>query len=151
MEISIINNPDKNGVFLTFLAIVAFFNGFPSFKGSSSFWVKYGLTSLLYPTIKIEKDIKGWASNSSDPACWPERWRMPRQRIDVRAASHFRSSSGSISRTCKETIRRRCGRSHSDVKSVTVSPNTKNENRAKPLSLASVKCMNWTCVPQKVC
>ena len=50
-----------------------------------------------------------------DPACWPERWRMPRQRIDVRAAPHFRSSSGSISRTCKETIRRRCGRSHSDA------------------------------------
>ena len=50
-----------------------------------------------------------------DPACWPERWRMPRQRIDVRAASHFRSSSGSISRTCKETIRRRCGQSHSDA------------------------------------
>ena len=49
------------------------------------------------------------------PACWPERWRMPRQRIDVRAASHFRSSSGSISRTYKETIRRRCGRTHSDA------------------------------------
>ena len=50
-----------------------------------------------------------------DPACWPERWRMPRQRIDVRAAFHLRSSSGSISRTCKETTRRRCGRSHSDA------------------------------------
>ena len=50
-----------------------------------------------------------------DPACWPERWRMPRQRIDVRTASHLRSSPGSASRTCKETIRRRCGRSHSDA------------------------------------
>ena len=27
-----------------------------------------------------------------DPACWPERRRMPRQRIDVRTASHLRSS-----------------------------------------------------------
>ena len=53
--------------------------------------------------------------HNQHPICWPERWRMPRQRIDVRTAYHLRSSSGSISRTCKETIRRRCGRSHSDA------------------------------------
>ena len=52
---------------------------------------------------------------SIDPACWPERWKLPRQRIDVRTASHLRSSSGSISRSCKETARRRCGRSHSNA------------------------------------
>ena len=40
---------------------------------------------------------------------------MPRQRIDVRTASHLRSFPGSTSRTWKETIRRRCGRSHSDA------------------------------------
>ena len=51
----------------------------------------------------------------SDPACWPERWKLPRQGIDVCTASNLRSSSRSTSRTCKETERRRCGRSHSNA------------------------------------
>jgi len=52
---------------------------------------------------------------SNDPAYWPERWKLPRQRIDVCTTSHLRSSSRSTSRTCKETERRRCGRSHSNA------------------------------------
>ena len=51
----------------------------------------------------------------NDPTCWPERWKLPRQRIDVCTASNLRSSLRSTSRTCKETERRRCGRSHSNA------------------------------------
>ena len=46
----------------------------------------------------------------------------------------------------QEPAKKRYGAAAADrtptLKSVTVSPNTKNENRANPLSLASVKCMN---------
>ena len=46
----------------------------------------------------------------------------------------------------QEPAKKRHGAAAADrtptLKSVTVSPNTKNENRANPLSLASVKCMN---------
>ena len=72
---------------------------------------------------------------------------MPRQRIDVRTASHLRSSRDLL----PEPAKKRYGAAAADrtptLKSVTVSPNTKNENRANPLSQsalspASVKCMN---------
>ena len=70
-----------------------------------------------------------------DPACWPERWKLPRQRIDVRTASNLRSSSRSTSRTCKETERRRCGRSHSNAQvSDGITKYKENKNRANPLS-----------------
>ena len=46
----------------------------------------------------------------------------------------------------QEPAKKRYGAAAADrtptLKSMTVSPNTKNENRANPLSLASVKCMN---------
>jgi len=67
---------------------------------------------------------------------------MPRQRIDVRTAYHLRSSRD----LSQEPAKKRYGAAAADrtptLKSVTVSPKTKNENRANPLSLASVKCMN---------
>ena len=86
---------------------------------------------------------------SIDPACWPERWRMPRQRIDVHTASHLRSSPDLLQEPAKKQYGAAAADRTPTLKLVTVSPNTKNENRANPLSLASVKCMNWTCVPQK--
>ena len=46
----------------------------------------------------------------------------------------------------QEPAKKRYGAAAADrtptLKSVMVSPNTKNENRANPLSLASVKCKN---------
>ena len=54
-----------------------------------------------------------WAPD--DPACSPERWNLPRQRIDLSTALNLRPSSRSTLRTCKRTERRRCGRSHSNA------------------------------------
>ena len=80
----------------------------------NSFWPK------LFPhhfggicEIWVQQLFPRWAPD--DPACWPERWKLPRQRIDVRTASNLRPSSRSTSRTCKGTERRRCGRSHSNA------------------------------------
>ena len=68
-----------------------------------------GISSTLKASSKIFPML------ATDPACWPERWKLPRQRIDVCTASNLRSSSRFTSRTCKETERRRCGRSHSNA------------------------------------
>ena len=67
------------------------------------------MCEVIFISLNCQGSISMWLPLSLftfDPACWLERWKLPRQRIDLCTASNLRSSSRATSRTCKETERR---------------------------------------------